>query len=233
MEKLRPNIAFAGLTAAGKTTHAKILAEQLGYKYVSATEIILDILDMANDPDSVWFTHYDEIEKEREGDKIDIELESRVRKMADSQGGLVLDTWAMAYIYKGPLIRIWIESDESSRTRKAYVSQNEKSLELNGCNLLINRKDSETREKFITRLGFDLFTDMSRYDTVVCNTDLIPLPTKASSKDGIRTFSPVIYDVAYYLVNQALKEEPENTVAEIMTKYGSMVESLNERPWSF
>jgi hypothetical protein len=35
----RPNIAFAGLTAAGKTTHAKILAEQLGYEWISATTL--------------------------------------------------------------------------------------------------------------------------------------------------------------------------------------------------
>lgn len=28
------NLAFAGLTAAGKTTHSKILAEQLGFEYI-------------------------------------------------------------------------------------------------------------------------------------------------------------------------------------------------------
>lgn len=42
----RPNIAFAGLTAAGKTTHAKILAHELDYEYVSATKIILDMRDL-------------------------------------------------------------------------------------------------------------------------------------------------------------------------------------------
>jgi cytidylate kinase len=38
------NIAFAGLTAAGKTTHARRLAADLGYDYVSATDILFEIL---------------------------------------------------------------------------------------------------------------------------------------------------------------------------------------------
>ena len=40
------NIAFAGLTAAGKTTHARRLAADLGYGYVSATDILFEILQV-------------------------------------------------------------------------------------------------------------------------------------------------------------------------------------------
>jgi hypothetical protein len=50
----RPNIAFAGLTAAGRTTHARLLAEQLGYEVVSATTIILDILGVRANPEQIW-----------------------------------------------------------------------------------------------------------------------------------------------------------------------------------
>src|SRR5437016_2836300 len=120
---LRPNIAFAGLTAAGKTTHAKILAAQLGYEWISATAILLDILGAGENPEHVWFTNYERIQKAREDDRVDIELERRVRALANSRDGLILDTWAMAYIYEGPLIRLWIESNEDSRIRKCYVSQ--------------------------------------------------------------------------------------------------------------
>lgn len=51
-----PNIAFAGLTAAGKTTHAKILAEQLGFEYISATKTILEIIGLDHEPERIWFT---------------------------------------------------------------------------------------------------------------------------------------------------------------------------------
>lgn len=229
-----PNIAFAGLTAAGKTTHSKILAGQLGYKYVSATEIILDILNIGDDPNKVWLTDYEKIEKAREGDGVDIELESRVKQMANSRGGLVLDTWAMAYIYEGPLVRIWIDSDEDSRTRKCFVSQGEqKSLDISDCRALVNKKDGDTQTKFLDRLNFSLFTDMSRYDAVVCNTDLIPEATDNASTEGIRIFTPVIYDVATYLIDQALGENHPARLEALTQQHDSMILKVNRKPWSF
>src|SRR5258707_2029696 len=96
---LRPNIAFAGLTAAGKTTDVKILAAQLGYEWISATALLLDILGTGANPEKVWFTDYERIQKAREDSRIDIELERRVRALAHRKDGLILDTWAMAYIY--------------------------------------------------------------------------------------------------------------------------------------
>lgn len=167
MKEVRPNIAFAGLTAAGKTTHAKILAQELGYQYISATVIMMEIMDIENTKE-IWFTDYEQIKKAREGDGIDIELERRVRELADTTDGLVLDTWAMAYIYDGPLIRILVESDEPSRARKCFVSQGDNKIrDLNDCHDLVTQKDNDTREKSLRRLNFDLFKDMSKYDAVI------------------------------------------------------------------
>jgi len=49
------NVAFAGLTAAGKTTHAQLLAADLGYDYISATDISFEILPVPGDTHP-WFT---------------------------------------------------------------------------------------------------------------------------------------------------------------------------------
>lgn len=231
---LRPNIAFAGLTAAGKTTHAKILAEQLGYEWISATAIILDILGAGGNPEKVWFSDYERIQKAREDDCVDIELERRVQELAKSNDGLILDTWAMAYIYEGPLIRIWIESDKGSRMRKCYVSQGQKkSFDLSDCHQLIHVKDNSARSKFIKRLNFDLFTDMSRYDAILSNTDLIAEPTDQCSRAGICTFTPVVHDVVRYLAKQALHRVSKESVHYLRTAYGAMVQNVNEKPWSF
>ena len=230
----RPNIAFAGLTAAGKTTHAKLLAHQLGYTWISATAILVDILGTGANPEKVWFTDYEKIQKARQDESVDIELERRVQALAEHQDGLLLDTWAMAYIYGGPLIRLWIESDEDSRTRKCYVSQgSKKSLNLKECHKLIHEKDSDARIKFIKRLHFDLFTDMGKYDAILSNTDLIPEPTGQCSRAGIRAFSPVVYDVVNYLIQQALHAAPKESVQSLRAKHGAMVRTLQEKPWSF
>ena len=216
---VRPAIAFAGLTAAGKTTHAKILAEELGYGYISATDIILDILQIKETtPDRVWFSDYDKVEQAREGDEVDIELETRITYITDKQDGLVLDTWAMAWIYSGvmPMVRLWIESDENSRTRKCYVSQGKnKMLDMDGCRKLINKKDIDTRIKFQRRLGFDIFTDRERYDIIFNNTMLIPEATEDVAQKGIQVFRRAVLVSVQYCIHNILDTnyDPNNELA--------------------
>jgi cytidylate kinase len=165
---------------------------------------------------------------------VDLELEKRIRVLAKSKNGLLLDTWAMAYIYEGPLIRIWIESDEDSRMRKCYISQGqEKTLDLRECQRLIQKKDSSTRSQFLKRLNFDLFTDRRKYDAILSNTDLIPEPTDQCSKAGIRTFTPVVHDVVHYLASRALHADSKDSVHSLRAKYGTMVQDVHEKPWSF
>jgi cytidylate kinase len=223
------NIAFAGLTAAGKTTHAKLLAKALGYEYISATATILEIIGIDHAPDRVWFTNYEKIQNAREGDKVDIELEARMRKMADQKGGLVLDTWAMAWIYDGPrpMIRLWLESDAPSRTRKCYVSQDEdKELDLENCRQLIDQKDTETRDNFLRRLGFDLFQDRQRYDIVLDNSMIMPHATTECSEAGIKAFAPVVQDAVDYMIRMV--DDPGydadgQTARMLMKKHAGMI----------
>lgn len=203
----RTNIAFAGLTAAGKTTHARLLADHLGYKYVSATEILLDILGFkSQDPKRVWFQHMDEIEQARTDETVDEELESRLIELADSKDGLVLDTWALPWIYSAPLVRIWIESDRLSRHWKCYVSQGDSPrLTLEECAALIDRKDGATRQSFLKRHNFDLFSDHGVFDAALTNTHMIDAPTATASKVGIQTFEPVMRMVTEYLLGERSK----------------------------
>jgi cytidylate kinase len=235
MRKLwRPNIAFAGLTAAGKTTHAKILAEQLGYEWISATALLLEILGMTGrDPTTIWFTEYERIQQARDDDRIDTELERRLGALACAKDGLILDTWAMASIYEGPLIRIWLESDEESRARKCLVSQGGiKALDLNACRQLVRAKDTRVRTQFSRRLHFDLFTDRQQYDALLTNTALIPEATDQCARAGIRTFAPVVHDVVCYLIDQARHRASNVSVARLQATYGTLIQRVSARPWS-
>lgn len=191
-DSLTSNIAFAGLTAAGKTTHAKRLARELGYSYVSATDILLDILGIDEPSDQIWFTRLDEIDAVRGDGAVDAELEERLVLMNRTHHRTVFDTWALAWIGDDPLVRVWIESDLESRSRKCVVSERSKRLGINECRALIQAKDDFNRDMFRLRHGFDLFNDRSRYDAVLCNSHLIPATTVAAARSGIESFAPVV-----------------------------------------
>ena len=190
------NIAFAGLTAAGKTTHARRLAADLGYSYVSATDILFEILRVPDPGAHPWFTQLDAINAAREGDAVDAELESRLEDLARTRDRTVFDTWALAWISQAPMARIWIGSDLPSRTRKCLVSLGSEPRPLAECEALLRAKDDHNRAMFLRRHGFDLFRDRDRYHAVLRNSHLIPSATGHDARRGIEAFAPVVLDTA-------------------------------------
>jgi dephospho-CoA kinase len=93
------SIAFAGLTAAGKTTHAQRLAADLGYDYVSATDILFEILRVPRDAHP-WFNQAHAISAAREDGAVDAEpipvrhtsVDTATRRPAPLQGDTPRDT---------------------------------------------------------------------------------------------------------------------------------------------
>ena len=190
--RIDSNIAFAGLTAAGKTTHARRLAHELGYSSVSATDVLLDILRIDEPSEQVWFGRLHEIQDARADGAVDAELEDRLVSLNQVQKRTVFDTWALAWIGHDPLVRIWIESDFESRVRKCIVSRHPDWMTEGECSDLIQEKDDFNRRMFRKRHGFDLFTARDRYHAVLCNSHLIPTPTISSALSGIEEFAPTV-----------------------------------------
>jgi cytidylate kinase len=142
------NIAFAGLTAAGKTTHAQRLATDLGYDYVSATDILFEILRVPRDTHP-WFNQADAISAARQDGAVDAELESRLVDLARTRDRAVFDSWALAWICPVPVVRIGIESDLPSRTRKCLVSLGGEPRPLGECEAVLRSKDDYNRAMFL------------------------------------------------------------------------------------
>jgi cytidylate kinase len=220
------NVAFAGLTAAGKTTHARLLAADLGYGYVSATEVMLEILQFPVVAGDAWLERYGEIQAAREGDAADAELDRRLLDLAADRRCTVFDTWALAWLAPGPLVRVWIESDVASRARKCLVSQTRTRLSLNECQALCLAKDGHTRDSFRRRHGFDLFTDRDRYDLVLRNSHLIPTADRACADRGIAAFAPVVRDC----VTALLENRPPRELDRLADLYPAEIIRLGRLP---
>ena len=207
------NVAFAGLTAAGKTTHAQRLAADLGYDYVSATDILFEILRVPRDAHP-WFNQAGAISAARQDGAVDAELESRLIDLARTRDRTVFDSWTLAWICPVPVVRIWLESDLPSRTRKCLVSLGGEPRPLGECEAVLRSKDDYNRAMFLHRHGFDLFRDRERYHAVLCNSHLIPSATEQESKRGIEAFAPVVRDTALAV----LKADPDG-LAELHTRH--------------
>jgi len=194
IDKLGTNIAFAGLTAAGKTTHARLLAAELGYEFVSATEIIVRLANLElGSAEHVWFEHFETLERARADDRIDCLLEAELLQLATSRRRVVFDTWALPWISTVDMVRLYLQSDSLSRTWKCFVSQGDRpERDLAQCARLIAVKDETTRVRLLRRHGFDVCRNLDISDLILDNSAMMTSPTRAAADDGIRRFAPYV-----------------------------------------
>lgn len=185
------NIVFAGLTAAGKTTHALLIARRLGYDYISASAVMLDRLSMEPDEsNTLWVNRLVEVEQRRHERPVDRDVNDYLRAELRRRDRTVFDSWAAAWLGGPPCLRIYIESDRDSRALKVRVSQEPHGpfLSLAACQSLIDRKDGSTATTLLPLLGVDVRYDRSPFDLVLDNSMLIDEPTIASATRGIKAF---------------------------------------------
>jgi cytidylate kinase len=190
------NIVISGLTAAGKTTHALLIARWLGYDYVSASTLMLSRLDVkADESNTLWATRLDEIERRRDENPVDSEVNEFLAEQLHVRSHTIFDSWSAAWLTDdSDCLRMFIESDRRSRAFKARVSQepNGPFLSISDCQSLIDEKDESTAVRLLPLLGSDLRYDRSRFDIVLDNSALISAPDISSARRGISRFHAVL-----------------------------------------
>lgn len=185
------NIVIAGLTAAGKTTHALLIARWLGYDYVSASALLLNRVNMDSDgSNTMWVRRSAEIERHRDERPVDREVNEYLRAELNRRDRTVFDSWSAAWLGGPPCLRIYLESDRNSRARKVRVSQEPHGpyLPLAECRHLIDQKDGSTAARLRPLLGVDIRYDRVPFDLVLDNSALIDQPTIVSARRGIKEF---------------------------------------------
>src|SRR6266545_3168171 len=151
------NIVVAGLTAAGKTTHALLMAKWLGYDYLSASELMLAQLGIQPDPNNtVWIDHMKTIEERRDLQPVDEAVNNLLSEAIRRRKNTVFDSWSLPWLAAGePCVCLWIESDLVARSLKVRVSQepNGPFLSIAECKSLAEEKDRLTAVRLRNLLG--------------------------------------------------------------------------------
>ncbi len=170
-------VTMSGLHGTGKSTYAKVLAEEFKLRYVSAGQLFRDIAKekgvsmelliqiTANDPE---IDHLIDERTKREAEKGDVILEGQLAGwMAGDKAGL----------------KIFLTAPEEVRIRR--IAERD-SVEFEKAKAQTVLRDKAEREKYKKYYNIDI-TDISIYDLVM-DTSLLPL------EESIKILKNIISD---------------------------------------
>lgn len=184
-------VLISGWTAAGKTTHARLIAAELGWTYLEMSPVMKELTAVGGSRD--WTPEQDEIR--RRNRSIDLEADRRMLEMVSSSSSIVVDAWLQPWLYpSASAVRVWLGSSPTARTRKCAVSYLRQRERLSGRQAaqVVQRKDSFARRQFALLYGVRFDYDPALFDLHVDNSAYITESSIAASDSGIREFHPVL-----------------------------------------
>lgn len=176
-------IVISGLTAAGKTTLARKIADQFTLDYVSASAILRHIL---GDTSEYWTP---ELDQRRTELAVERKVDQLVREAFGDNTSAVFDCWGLPWLAEKatePATFIWIESNPESRFRKCFVSYLERGdpKTYDECRDIVLAKDAKSHGIFMSNWGFDIYTDRSPFNIVLDASPLIPSASLKAARRG-------------------------------------------------
>jgi len=160
-------ICIAGLTACGKSTVARRLAEKYGLRYVSGGTALKELavkMSYRAQKRGWWETTEGIrfLDRRLRDFKFDKRVDEELLKWA-GQGKVVLDSWTMPWLFKSGF-KIWIEV--SPEERAVRLARRDK-ISLREAVEVIRNKDGKTKRIYERLYGFKLGEDFSPFDLVL------------------------------------------------------------------
>lgn len=160
-------ICLAGMTACGKSTAARRLAQKYGLKYVSGGTALKELaIRMGYKArERGWWESTEgmrfleqRLRDPRFDKQVDAELLNWVRR-----GNVVLDSWTMPWLSKMGF-KIWLEVSPQERVRR--LARRDR-IGVREAEEVIKEKDGKTKRIYEGLYGFRLGEDFSPFDLVL------------------------------------------------------------------
>ena len=165
-------ICVAGLTACGKSTAAKRLAEKYGLKYISGGTALKELASKIGykamgrgwweTPEGMRF-----LEQRLRDPKFDKQIDAELLEWAE-RGNVVLDSWTMPWLTKKGF-KIWLEVSPKERAKRLAHRDD---ISLEEAAQVIREKDGKTKRIYESLYGFKLGEDYSPFDLVLDSESL-------------------------------------------------------------
>lgn len=160
-------ICLAGLTACGKSTAARRLAERFKLKYASGGTALKELaLRMGyRAKERGWWETYEGmrfLKHRSRNPEFDKQIDAELLKLAGN-GNIVLDSWTMPWLSnKG--FKIWLEVSPEERARR--LTRRDR-ISMSQARRIIKQKDGITKEIYERLYGFKLGVDYSPFDLIL------------------------------------------------------------------
>ncbi|MCX6695926.1 MAG: AAA family ATPase, partial [Candidatus Altiarchaeota archaeon] len=150
-------VTIGGSVASGKSTLAERLSKRLGFKRLSAGQIMREMA-AERGVSLLEFSRYAE-----EHPEVDREIDERQRKVA-STGNYVVDGRLSAHFLK-PDLSVWLNAPVEVRASR-ILDRGEKYRSLEEASEAISQREASERKRYREFYGIDL-DDMRVYDMVL------------------------------------------------------------------
>jgi cytidylate kinase len=185
-------ILISGFTAAGKTTHSRLLARSLGWEYFGMSELRRARLPPGLLGRHEWLPSLDKLRAD--DPESDANLDSLVTvTVTASARPLVVDAWLQPWLCGRPdALRIWLQSDLRSRLLKATVSRLRSGCRppFAGLAEQVSMKDQFSVDMFERLYDIRFGYDAKLFDLSIDNSRYIQIASICASDRGIAEFQP-------------------------------------------
>jgi len=165
-------ICLSGLTASGKSTAARRLAEKYRLKHVSGGAALKELaLKMGYEakgkgwwetPEGVRF-----LDQRLRDPKFDKQIDDQLLEWAE-HGNVVLDSWTMPWLTKKGF-KIWLEVSSAERAKRLAHRD---SISVEEAEQVIREKDGKTKRIYESLYAFKLGEDYSPFDLILDSESL-------------------------------------------------------------
>ncbi|PSP79811.1 cytidylate kinase [Halobacteriales archaeon QS_4_69_225] len=174
-------VTISGPAGSGKSTAAAALAETLGYDHVSGGDIFRELADERG------LTPLELNRRAEEDDEIDRDLDRRLREIAATRDGVVLESRLAGWMAgEHADFRVWLDAPLSVRAER-IADREDKSVEV-ARSETEQRSESEAR-RYREYYGIDI-EELTIYDLVLNTARLSPEAVLAVIRTTVEGYDP-------------------------------------------